>query len=243
MRYVVVSLLIIVFHGFYENGWASCAHSDDKEVNKGIVAPLRPILIFDFGGVIGGADRGVVANAIAPVLNIPVQEALGVLAELRVAKRQGISTASFWRVYEARSEQQLPYNWDEYWEEVQRHAIRSTPGMVDLVEDLRAKGYRVAMLSNTTGRRAEFIRRQGLYSHFDPVLLSCEIGVKKPDRAAYERLLHELEASAYECLFIDDKPENIEAARCLGIDGIVFTTIEALEQELAKRGIHHMPKG
>ncbi len=197
-----------------------------------------PIIVFDFGGVVGGSDRVLVAKAIAPILDVSVKEALTVLTRLRVAKELGVSQYRFWNEYQAIEGKKLPDNWEDHFEDIRLNAIRAKPEMLVLVDDLRLNGYRVAMLSNTTLPRAAFIRRQGFYGHFEPVILSCDIGVKKPSAGAFVTLLNQLKASASDCLLIDDKPENIDAARRLGIDGIVFTTIEELQIELHRRGIY-----
>lgn len=200
-----------------------------------------PIVVFDFGGVIGGTDRTLVAKEIAPVLRLSVEEASHLLTQLRADKERGISSGRFWREYAASAGKSLPDDWDAYFEQVRLVSIRSRPTMVALVDALRKQGYRVAMLSNTTVPRAAFIRRQGVYSHFDPVLLSCEIGVKKPNKKAFTVLLQELGAAANDCLFIDDKAENIEAARRLGMDGILFSSFEELATELEKRSVFVTP--
>jgi putative hydrolase of the HAD superfamily len=198
----------------------------------------RPVIVFDFGGVVGGTDKMLVAKALAPILDISVTDVLTLLTQIRVAKELGMSQERFWKEYEAASGKQLPDNWEEHYEEIRRLSIRAKPEMLKYVDCLRQHGYHVAMLSNTTELRAECIREKGFYRHFEPVVLSCDIGVKKPHQEAFFCLLNQLGASASDCIMIDNKPENIEAARRLGIDGIVFTSIHELRIELEKRGIH-----
>lgn len=216
----------------------SATMSDDQRLSIGVrYRHSTPIIVFDFGGVVGGTDRGLVAKAIAPILGISGQEAEEVMSRLRAAKDLGISQKRFWNEYEATSGRQLPDHWEDYFEEIRLYSIRAKPEMLTLVDDLRLQGYRVAMLSNTTPPRAAFIRRQGFYSHFEPVILSCDIGVKKPHQGAFVTMLNQLQASPSDCLLIDDKLENIEAARRLGMDGIVFSSPEELLREFEKRGI------
>jgi HAD superfamily hydrolase (TIGR01509 family) len=197
----------------------------------------RPIIVFDFGGVIGGSDIVVVAKSIAPLLDLSQGEALLVLEQLRMSKDLGISLEKFWKEYESASGKRLSENWVEQFEQIRLLAIRAKPQMLQFVDRLRQRGYQVAMLSNTTVPRATFIRKQGFYHHFEPVVLSCEIGVKKPHQEAFVVLLRQLCASADDCIMVDDHPENIEAARRLGIDGILFTSLDELSLELEKRGI------
>lgn len=76
----------------------------------------------------------------------------------------------------------------------------------------------LAILSNSgDGAREEEERRFRFSAVFDPICYSHEIGVNKPDPDAFRITLDRLQANADEVFFVDDVPENIEAARALGI--------------------------
>jgi putative hydrolase of the HAD superfamily len=66
---------------------------------------------------------------------------------------------------------------------------------------------------------------------------SCELLTAKPDPAIYRHTLDNLGVAPQEAIFIDDIPANIAAARALGIDGILFTTVEQLRRDLEARGL------
>lgn len=93
------------------------------------------------------------------------------------------------------------------------------------------------MLSNVREDQASVLRQMGYYKPFDPVALSYEIGVKKPDRRAYEILLRELEIKPSKVIFVDNKIENVEAAYTMGIDSIRFESVDQLKEELQKRNV------
>lgn len=103
---------------------------------------------------------------------------------------------------------------------------------------LTGDGYRVALLSDVSEWQAEIFREQGLYQGFSPIMLSYEMGTRKPRQEAYLNMLENLKIEAEKCIFVDDRPANIEAARAIGIRGIVYTSFEetkyALEEELAR---------
>ena len=63
------------------------------------------------------------------------------------------------------------------------------------------------------------------------------MGLEKPDPKAYQLLLEQLALPANEVVFIDDKEENVEAARKLGVDAIVFESAQQVHAELAERGL------
>ena len=93
------------------------------------------------------------------------------------------------------------------------------------------------MLSDVTQYQAEIVRKIGYYDLFSPVLLSYEIGVKKPNPEAFKILLEKLQKPASSVIFIDDKIENVEAARNFGIDSIHFTNPGQLKKELTDKGL------
>jgi len=54
--------------------------------------------------------------------------------------------------------------------------------------------------------------------------VSCHLGAVKPNRAFYERALAKFGLPPAACLFIDDRPENVEGARDFGISALQYTT-------------------
>src|SRR5712691_8580409 len=94
--------------------------------------------------------------------------------------------------------------------------------LVACIDHLRALGLRVGLLSNFSADLRAMLARQDLLQRFDAVAISAEIGVMKPDAAAYRTVLAMLGMAAPTCVFIDDVPANVEAAQAVGIHGIVF---------------------
>jgi HAD superfamily hydrolase (TIGR01509 family) len=109
--------------------------------------------------------------------------------------------------------------------------------MYILVNQLKEQHISIALLSNIDERLSKLIRDFGLYEPFNPCLLSCEIDAEKPDLKAYELLLTQLNLPPKEVLFIDDRLENIESAKTMGFDAILFESEQQLRNELRKRGI------
>jgi HAD superfamily hydrolase (TIGR01509 family) len=109
--------------------------------------------------------------------------------------------------------------------------------LVALVERLGAR-YRVALLTNATAPFVrELLSRYDLGRLFRVVVVSGERRIAKPDRRIYELTLSEMGLPAAETLLIDDNPANVDGARTVGMDGIVYQSVEDLEAELALRGI------
>src|SRR5262245_43086666 len=107
------------------------------------------------------------------------------------------------------------------------------PAMVAWLGALKSAKQRLALLSNTP--REQWIALQHTLTWaplLDVVVLSCELGVAKPDRAIYVDCLERLGLAPTETLFIDDRVENVTAAQQLGMQAVVYTTTEALRAQL-----------
>jgi epoxide hydrolase-like predicted phosphatase len=103
-----------------------------------------------------------------------------------------------------------------------------------LVRELGSRGLKLAVLSNTIEPHARALREVGQYEGFDRLFLSHEVGLRKPDPAIYEYALSELAVQPNETVFIDDDKTYLEAARALGINGIVFSSAVQLVGELGQ---------
>ena len=94
--------------------------------------------------------------------------------------------------------------------------------LVACIDRLRALGFRVGLLSNFSTDLRAMLVQQELPGRFDALAISAEIGVMKPDAAAYQAVLAMLGLEAPTCVFIDDIPANVAAAQAIGMHGIVF---------------------
>ncbi|MDP9397526.1 MAG: HAD family phosphatase [Actinomycetota bacterium] len=91
------------------------------------------------------------------------------------------------------------------------------PDMAGLVLRARRAGLRTALLSNSWGNEYP---REGWQDMFDVVVISGEVGMRKPDPDIFEYTVGKLGLRARECVFVDDLPSNVAAATALGIVGV-----------------------
>jgi epoxide hydrolase-like predicted phosphatase len=94
--------------------------------------------------------------------------------------------------------------------------------LVALIRDLREKGYRVALLSNESLQLESRLHQHGIHDLFDPVLISAQMGIMKPDPTVYRVALQTLGVRPHEVVFIDDSLANVRGAQPLGIHTILF---------------------
>jgi putative hydrolase of the HAD superfamily len=206
--------------------------------------PLRA-LILDFGGVL-----------VRPQPPDLVQ---------RMAEIAGVSLAAFTRAYWAhRDEYDLSGDVRRYWDCVLRDAGTALdgppraalrPGLIRLdaeswtdyreevwriVEGFRDAGGRTALLSNCGLEVMDRVRgERGMARTFDAQIVSCEVGLLKPDPEIYRLALQRLQVEAAATLFVDDRAENVAGAEAAGLRGLQFTgdaSIAALRERAARVG-------
>ena len=112
------------------------------------------------------------------------------------------------------------------------------PGMADLVRMLKRKGYKLYGLTNWSAETFPLARaKYSVFDMLDGMVVSGEEHIIKPDPEIYKRLLTRFQLRAPDCLFIDDSPANVAAARQLGFDAVRFESAAALERELKRRNM------
>jgi putative hydrolase of the HAD superfamily len=112
-----------------------------------------------------------------------------------------------------------------------------------LVPRLRPR-YRLLLLSNTNDLHARQFTAQfaDVLAHFDKLVLSYQVGLRKPDPAIYAYCERMAGVPPGEVLFIDDLPSNVEAARDHGWQGIVYRPGTDLRPQLAAAGVVLAPQ-
>jgi glucose-1-phosphatase len=117
--------------------------------------------------------------------------------------------------------------------------------MWELVRNLANAGNRLALLSNTNPVQWEYVT-DGRFpllavgqaaSAFDWAIVSYEAKSMKPDPAIYEAAIQRAGVAANEMFFTDDRLENVEGARAVGIDAVQFVDCDSLAAELRGRGV------
>jgi putative hydrolase of the HAD superfamily len=89
--------------------------------------------------------------------------------------------------------------------------------MLDLIRALRQAGLRTALLSNSWG---DDYRRDLFPELFDVVVISAEVGMRKPEERIFRHTAELLGLEPEECVFIDDVAANIAAAEAIGLIGV-----------------------
>lgn len=104
------------------------------------------------------------------------------------------------------------------------------------IEGLKARGYKVYYLSNYGKTLREKTKTAlNFIKSCDGGLFSYQIKKIKPDPAIYEALVEKYSLVPNQCVFLDDMPENVEAAKQCGMHGILFTNYKEAGAELEQK--------
>jgi 2-haloacid dehalogenase len=97
------------------------------------------------------------------------------------------------------------------------------PGMVEIIQDLKSRGVGVYGLTNWPAATfTEARRRFRTLAGIDNYVVSSSVKLAKPEPAIYELLIRKYKLKPQECVFIDDRIDNVNAAKALGMSGIVY---------------------
>jgi epoxide hydrolase-like predicted phosphatase len=99
------------------------------------------------------------------------------------------------------------------------------PAMYDTIRALRGAGFSTALLSNSWG--CHEYPRADFPALFDVVVISAEVGMRKPEEGIFRYTAHALGLHPQECVFIDDVKANIDAAVACGMTGVLHTETAA----------------
>ena len=107
--------------------------------------------------------------------------------------------------------------------------MRANPVMMEWVRALKRGGLKIAVLSNMPIEISRYMRQYApWFRDFDYVCFSAEVQLAKPEAAIYHACLEVVHSRPEECLFIDDRAENVEAARALGMYALKFVSVHEL---------------
>jgi putative hydrolase of the HAD superfamily len=195
-------------------------------------------IIFDFGNVVGFFDHRRALEKLRPFSPLTPEEMYASVyngpLEDQVERGQLTPPVFLWMVHEL---WRLRCDVDFL-----AHAVADifapNPEVCELIPKLKGR-YRILLGSNTNAIHAgQFLQQfADVLSHFDALVLSYEIGTRKPDADFFLHCLRLAQAQASECVFVDDLAANIDGARGVGFHGLHYRPGEGLAAQLRALGI------
>ncbi|MCA1784179.1 MAG: HAD family phosphatase [Intrasporangiaceae bacterium] len=184
-------------------------------------------LLLDYGGVLTGPVQGSFA-AFERRLGIPAGRSFDVLvAASRTAGGGLIGSLERGEITVEAFDGQLVslLRQDGYDVEAGRlldglfQALEPAGSLWDVARQARAAGVITGLLSNSWGTHT--YPRAALEDHFDTLVISGEVGLRKPDPAIYHLACQRAERAPEQCVFVDDLARNVEVARELGMFAVL----------------------
>jgi len=191
---------------------------------------MTPWLLLDYGDVISLPYDEEVGAEVARLLDLAPEELMERYWVNRVHLDSGLPTAPYWSGVAGRDVTED--------EAAKLDAVdlngwaRTNAEVLALVEEQRAAGVRLALLSNAPHVQADAFEQVAWAVGFERIFVSARLGLVKPDPAIFQHVLDELGAPADEVTFVDDRAANVEAAASLGIRALLFTGVDDLRVAL-----------
>ncbi len=114
--------------------------------------------------------------------------------------------------------------------------------MIPLLQELKAAGIRLVLLSNTCSTHINFVRdRWSFLTLFDGITTSWEVGALKPDRRIYQSAVAQAKCAASDCFFTDDIKDYVTQAASMGIQAHVYQDAVTTRATLRSLGIEIRP--
>jgi epoxide hydrolase-like predicted phosphatase len=186
---------------------------------------------FDLGGVIIRTEYQAPRERLAERLNMTYEDLNRLVFESDSSRKASLGAITT----------------DEHWDAVARRLGRPVSEAQTIREEFFAGDlidrdllrfirsirpwHKTCAISNAWPDMRSYLVENKFDDAFDTLVISAEVGVMKPELKIYRIALEQLKVKSNEAVFVDDMPANVEAARTLGMQGILF---ESPEQTLAK---------
>lgn len=189
-------------------------------------------VIFDFGGVIVRTEYQAPREHLAERLNMTYEDLSRLVFESESSRLASIGKMTV-QAHWAAVAKRLGRPVDE------AAAIREEffagdvldRELVEFIRSLRPR-YKTGLLSNAWPDTRDYLVHSQISDAFDEAMISAEVGLMKPDPAIYELVLKRLDVKPNEAAFVDDAAVNVEAARRLGLHGIMFGSPQQARRDL-----------
>lgn len=200
-------------------------------------SPLPSVVFFDLGGVVVDVDLDLARRAWSDAMGTGTADFDRVFLESGIKDRMDVGqlgTSEALREIEALvggsfDEAMVTRCWSS--------SLSPRPRVSELIHEVAART-RCAVISNTDPLHAATIEAQaGIAGVVERWVYSYQAGCLKPEPGIFELALQHLSVRAEQTLLVDDREENLAAARELGMEGLHYDSFETLRRGMAVRGL------
>ncbi len=190
-------------------------------------------LIFDLGNVLLFFDQEKMVRQIASVCDLPSKDVHNILLEKNLSESYElgkISSSDICALLEKRAKRSLDFKKLLH---AGSNIFEPNALLIAHLPRFKEQGLRLILLSNTVDMHFDYIEKHTTFlHHFDHLILSYKVGARKPEAKIYEMAIDAAKRPKERCLFIDDRIENVEGARNVGLNAHHFTHTQALLEHL-----------
>jgi|SRR3990167_6553923 len=195
------------------------------------------LILFDAGDVIFQSNTAI-SDSLAKKFNISEEELVGVWKGVYKDLSRGTHTTDefidlFANKFNIPRDQ---INLDDFIVPY-KETLVLIPGIEDLITKLSKKNITLASLSDTSEMFHLSRNNLRIFKYFDKQFLSFDIGHMKPDKKTFQTVIDHYKLKPEEIFFIDDNQINIDAAKGLGMNGVIFKNTKQLTKALQDNNI------
>ena len=186
-------------------------------------------VVFDYGNVLSLGQEASVAERMASICGLGADEFHERYWHRRLDYDRGDLTGeSYWATVVRDDKPPLDSQEVDHLISIDSEGWgRPSEPVLRWAEQLRREGVRLAVLSNMPLETSRYlVAHRSWLRAFDPRIFSCDVRSVKPEPAIYRHCLKAVGFLPEEILFLDDKQQNVKAARQFGIHALVFENLE-----------------
>jgi len=196
------------------------------------------LVLSDLGGVVVDFNADRIVLQVSQLVGKPFDEVQAVIYHKELLLLFEIGRMSPKEYYEGlKSRLGLSWTYEQFvrsWNDI----FSENAEVVQILQRLR-KRHKIVALTNTNELHINHIRATlPSLSLFSDWVASCEVGTRKPEPEIYRLALERMGVRADRAVYIDDRPEMVEAGAALGLKAIHFESSRQLEQELQALGLN-----
>jgi putative hydrolase of the HAD superfamily len=196
-------------------------------------------VLFDVGGVLIRLDESKYYKYLSKISGIEVNKIINTLHILE--NKIDLGEISIKEFTEAVSKRLGIMKKEVKWLGFLKENISINKEVVDFAFQLH-KRYKIGIITNADRARYLYVKKhfgkELKLDKFDHVFVSCYLGMAKPSKRLFEYAINKMGVMPSEAVFIDDHIENVEGARAIGINGILFKkpndNVEYLKKQIVK---------
>lgn len=185
-------------------------------------------VFFDIGGVVVDAPMERYRTLGAEVFGCREEHLVQCSAEFLPLLEMGkITSGEFWEsvgrklAFMGMGREVPAWRFKGFWEGIMLETLSVHHEVVEVSIKMRSRAT-VAALSNTIQEHALVLQQKGVYKTFNPVILSCQVGLRKPNADIFHKAAELCKSKAARCLLIDDLEENVEGAQKAGFQALLY---------------------